>query len=58
MKCENDAELISFLLKKGIVVRHTRNFPGLDGKYIRIAARSSEENNIFINAMKEYMSLR
>lgn len=54
LKTSDDEGLMRFLLTKGIVVRHTRNFPGLDGKYVRIAARSVEENNILIRAMKEY----
>ena len=58
IKCKNDEELISFLLKKGIVVRHTRNFPGLDGKYVRAAARTQEENDLFTAAMKEYNTQR
>ncbi|NLV81958.1 MAG: pyridoxal phosphate-dependent class II aminotransferase [Synergistaceae bacterium] len=56
LKTSDDEKLIRFLLTRGIVVRHTRNFLGLDGKYVRIAARSIDENDILINAMKEYES--
>lgn len=52
MKTDDDEALMGHLLSHGIVVRHTRNFPGLDGKYVRIAARTPEENDIFIKAMK------
>ncbi len=51
MKVKNDFEVIKFLLKSGIVVRHTRNFPGLDGRYIRVATRAPEENNFFIETL-------
>ena len=48
IKIKNDFEVIKFLLKFGIAVRHTRNFPGLDGRYIRVATRFPEENEFFI----------
>ena len=37
---DDDERFIRFMLERGIVVRHTRNFPGLDGRYVRIAART------------------
>lgn len=51
---ENDAAFIGFMLRHGIVVRHTRNFPGLDGNYVRIAIKSREENDHLLRAMKEW----
>ena len=48
IKVKNDLEIIKFLLKSGIVVRHTRNFPGLRNNFIRVAARLPEENNFFV----------
>jgi threonine-phosphate decarboxylase len=51
---ENDLALISYLLKKGIVVRHTRNIPSLDGRCIRISLKTQVENDILINCLKEY----
>ena len=51
----NDVErVIRFMLERGIVVRHTRNFPGLDGRYVRIAARTRPENDILLAAMEDY----
>ncbi|MYL62273.1 threonine-phosphate decarboxylase [Bacillus hwajinpoensis] len=41
---EDQSELLSFLMKKGIVPRHTENFPGLDGRWLRFAIRTPEEN--------------
>jgi len=46
-----DDKIIAFLLKEGIVVRHTKNFPGLDGLYIRIAIRSRQENQRLITKL-------
>ena len=53
VRVDDDARVILHLLSKGIVVRHTRNFIGLDGKYIRVAARGADENNVLLEAMKE-----
>ena len=47
----DDLNLIRSLLGRGIVVRHTRNFPGLDGRYIRVATRMPEENDFFVRAL-------
>ena len=52
VRVDNDIETIRHLLTMGIVVRHTRNFAGLEGKYIRVATRLPEENNILISAVK------
>ena len=50
----DDERFIRFMLERGIVVRHTRNFPGLDGRYVRIAARTRPENDILLAAMEDY----
>ncbi|GAE24653.1 L-threonine 3-O-phosphate decarboxylase [Halalkalibacter wakoensis JCM 9140] len=47
-------ELFQFLLQHGIVTRHTHNFKGLDGKYIRIAVRSKAENEQFLHFLKKW----
>ena len=49
----DDQKTIHHLLKRGIVVRHTRNFPGLDGRYIRVATRMPEENDLLVRALGE-----
>ena len=51
VRVDDDMETIRRLLTRGIVVRHTRNFAGLEGKYIRVATRRPEENNMLISAM-------
>ena len=53
VRVDDDMKTIEHLLRAGIVVRHTRNFAGLDGKYIRIAARTSEDNSLLISALRE-----
>jgi threonine-phosphate decarboxylase len=49
----DDRRTIHNLLKRGIVVRHTRNFPGLDGRYIRVATRMPEENDLLVRALAD-----
>ncbi len=53
VRVNNDIKIIKYLLKNGIAVRHTRNFSGLDGKYIRVATRQPEENIYFVETIKK-----
>lgn len=46
--------LFQWLLKKGIVPRHTFNFPGLDGRWLRFAIRTSAENRKLMEAVQEW----
>ena len=48
--------LFQFLLAKGIVPRHTFNFPGLEGRWLRFAVRTTEENKQLLEAMQEWRS--
>jgi len=54
IKIADDIKLIKYLLSCGIIVRHTRNHPGLDGNYVRIAVRSVEDNNYLIKSLETY----
>lgn len=54
---EEQYSLFEFLLKKGIVPRHTFNFPGLEGKWLRFAIRTDEENKKLLEAMQEWRSI-
>lgn len=54
MEVSDDEDFIRFMLERGIVVRHTRNFAGLDGKFVRIAARTKDEDDLLIEAAREY----
>jgi threonine-phosphate decarboxylase len=49
----DDQKVIRALLERGLVVRHTRNFTGLDGRYIRVATRAPGENDLLIRALAE-----
>ncbi|MDR1621883.1 MAG: pyridoxal phosphate-dependent class II aminotransferase [Synergistaceae bacterium] len=49
----DDQKVMEALLKRGLVVRHTRNFPGLDGRYIRVSTRMPEENDLLVRALQE-----
>jgi threonine-phosphate decarboxylase len=46
--------LFEFLLKKGIIPRHTFNFPGLEGNWLRFAVRSGKENQLLTEVLKEW----
>ncbi|MBQ9582084.1 MAG: aminotransferase class I/II-fold pyridoxal phosphate-dependent enzyme [Synergistaceae bacterium] len=50
-----DEDFIVHMLRRGVVVRHTRNFKSLDGNFVRAATRLESENNIFIEAAREFM---
>ena len=58
LSVEDDEDIIRFLLSKGIVVRHTRNFKSLDGNYVRIAVKSSVDNDYLIEALREFKILK
>ncbi|MFD1851592.1 threonine-phosphate decarboxylase CobD [Oceanobacillus bengalensis] len=51
---KNQLSLFEFLLRKGIVPRHTYNFPGLEGKWLRFAIKSTEENNQLMEVLKDW----
>jgi threonine-phosphate decarboxylase len=38
-------ELFAFLAKNSIIARHTHNFKGLNGQYLRFAVKSAEDND-------------
>lgn len=54
IEVEDDTNIITFLLQKGIIVRHTRNHIGLDGRYIRVSVKKRHQNNKLISALQEY----
>lgn len=58
VEAPDDEDFIRFMLERGIVVRHTRNFAGLDGKFVRIAARTKDEDDLLIEAAREYARVR
>ncbi len=58
VEAPDDEDFIRFMLERDIVVRHTRNFAGLDGKFVRIAARTKDEDDLLIEAAREYARAR
>lgn len=50
----NMQPLLRFLIKEGIVPRHTENFIGLDGCYLRLAVRKQEENDRLLKALESW----
>ncbi|GKU84662.1 threonine-phosphate decarboxylase CobD [Niallia sp. NCCP-28] len=46
---------LQFLLKEGIVARHTYNYPGLDGRWLRFAIKNRQENERLQGVMTKWM---
>ncbi len=46
--------LFEFLLHQGIIPRHTFNFPGLEGRWLRFAIKGSEENNHLMEVLAKW----
>ena len=46
--------LLRFLIERGIVARHTENFIGLDGCYLRFAVRTRDDNDKLIDALESW----
>lgn len=46
--------LLRFLLNKGLTARHTENFIGLNGNYLRFAIRTKAENDRLITALQRW----
>lgn len=48
--------LFQFLIKRGVIPRHTMNFPGLNGEWLRFAIKGSEDNRQLMEAIEEWQS--
>ncbi len=42
------------LLKKGIIIRLCKSYPGLDDRFFRIAVRTSDENKRLVDGMRSF----
>ena len=51
IEVDDDTRVVRELLKRGLAVRHTRTFPGLDGRCIRVATRLPGENDLLAQAL-------
>ncbi|MFS0637795.1 threonine-phosphate decarboxylase CobD [Mesobacillus foraminis] len=47
-----------FLLEKGMIPRHTMNFPGVEGGWLRFAIKGGRENSILMEAISEWQNHR
>jgi threonine-phosphate decarboxylase len=54
---EDQYPLFEYLLQKGIVPRHTYNFPGLEAKWLRFAVRSCAENDKLMEALAQWRNI-
>ncbi|WP_448884880.1 threonine-phosphate decarboxylase CobD [Citrobacter telavivensis] len=52
----SETDLQRALLARHILIRSCANYPGLDGRYFRVAIRSREENNRLLAALTEALS--
>ncbi|ARK30251.1 threonine-phosphate decarboxylase CobD [Halalkalibacter krulwichiae] len=46
--------LLSYLAEQGIIARHTYNFKGLGGRYLRLAVKDREYNDLLIKALSRW----
>ncbi|MDN3555464.1 threonine-phosphate decarboxylase CobD [Halomonas maura] len=46
--------LFAFLLRRGLLARHTHGFPGLDGRWLRLALRDGPDNARLLAALAEW----
>jgi threonine-phosphate decarboxylase len=51
---KDQLEFFAFLLDKGIIPRHTFNFKGLEGKWLRFAIKGYEENTQLMEVVTEW----
>lgn len=49
--------LFEYLLQRGIVPRHTYNFPGLEAKWLRFAIKGRRDNDILLEALSKWRSI-
>ncbi|WP_251551834.1 threonine-phosphate decarboxylase CobD [Neobacillus muris] len=52
--CENQFELFNYLLQYGIIPRHTFNFPGLEGQWLRFAIKGKEDNDQLMEVLRHW----
>lgn len=57
-KVEDSQAMLRFLLSKGIIPRHTYNFPGLDGRWLRFAIKSERDNQVLMEGLQEWRKKR
>lgn len=53
-KKEDLKSLFHFLAEHGIITRHTYNFKGLDGKYLRLAVKGRQSNDYLLQTLTKW----
>ncbi|PPA69664.1 threonine-phosphate decarboxylase CobD [Jeotgalibacillus proteolyticus] len=48
------SELFEYLLKKGLVLRHTENYRGIEGRFLRAGIKTKKQNDRLMQAVKEW----
>lgn len=51
---ETTRDFYFYCLRKGVVLRHTENFKGMDGKWLRIGIKKDEAMEKFLQVMDEW----
>ncbi|ARI78560.1 threonine-phosphate decarboxylase CobD [Halobacillus mangrovi] len=54
---EDTKAMIGFLLRRGVIVRHTYNFLSLEGRFVRVAIKRREENERLLSALQRWRFL-
>lgn len=54
---KNQFALFEFLIHQGIIPRHTFNFPGLEGRWLRFAIKGSNENNHLLEVLTKWRQI-
>lgn len=50
----DQAELFMFLIKNGVIPRHTMNFPGLEGQWLRFAIKGPADNSMLMEVLAKW----
>lgn len=56
-KVSDQFPFFRFLMEKGMIPRHTMNFPGLDGKWLRLAIKGADEHDRLLEVISEWRKL-
>lgn len=55
-RIEDQLPLFEYLLRHGIVPRHTMNFPSLEGEWLRLAIKGTKENDRLLEVLMKWSS--
>lgn len=55
---DDQYSFLQYLLHRGMIPRHTVNFPGLEGKWLRFAIKGSEANDKLMGEVEKWLDSR